>query len=155
MASAYIIFDNTQRRLTPDHLLAYLRDECGVAASLGEWRFFDRVVTRVHVATTPAIALQINENPICVPEGISELLLDAGEALGEQSRAAAGLCRSRVEVVSTEPTEIMPLSAGGIMTHTPEAELGTPAVQSVLRHLTEFLNGWCYDNVNGQWIGLA
>lgn len=141
--------------MTLDQLLAYLCGECGLRANLGEWRFFDQVVPQIHIRTTTPIALQINEDPSYVPEEIIELLDDEGDALDERSRAAARNCRSRIEVVSCEPTRIDRFPEGGILTSTPEVDLDAPDVQSVLRRVTGFVNGWCYDNGNGRWIGVA
>ncbi len=155
MASAHIIFDNSERRITLDRLLAYLRDECGLSATLGEWRFFNHVVPQVHVQTTPPIALQVNEDPSYVPEETTELLDNEGDALDERSRAAARNCRSRIEVVSCEPTRLDRFPEGGILTSTPEVDVDAPDVQSVLRRVAGFVNGWCYDNVNGRWVGGA
>jgi hypothetical protein len=152
---AFIIFDNSERRITLEHLLTYLRDECGLPASLGEWQFFDQVVPQVECGTTPPVAFQLNERPDSVPEEITELLDHAGEALDEPSRVRARRCRSRIDVVSCQSTRIDRFAEGGILTSTPEVDLDEPKVQSVLRRVTTLVNGWCYDNVNGGWIGVA
>jgi hypothetical protein len=152
MASANIIFDNSQRHLTLDHVLVHLRDECGLPASAGEWSGFGQVVSQVHVQTDPPIALQLNENPSSVPEEIAELLDDEGDALDERSRTAARNCRSRIEVVGCEPTEVLELSSGGMLTRTPQVGLDGLDVRAVLRRVAAFVDGWCYDNVNGRWL---
>lgn len=155
MASAYIIFDNSQRAVRLEDLLNFLREECGLAASLAEWRFFDQVVPQVHVETRPPIALQINEDPDDVPQEISELLDFAGDSLDERSRAAARSCGSRVEILACQPTQVTQFPQGGMLLRTPEADVSAPEVQSVLRQLSKFLGGWCFDNVNGGWIGVS
>lgn len=150
-----IIFDNSERAIGLEDLLTFLREECGLVASLGEWRGFNTIVPQVHVQTAPPVALQINDDPSYVPEEIRELLDDAGDELDERSRAAARVCRSRVEVMSCEPTDVTVFPRGGMLVSTPNAEVEAAEVRSMLRRLSGFLKGWCYDNVNGGWIGVA
>jgi hypothetical protein len=151
MASAFIIFDNSQRRLTLPDIFSQLSDSIGFECAMTEWRFGESVVPQIRVGTVPPIALQLDEHPDIVPQEIQEMLDSDGDVFDEASRAAARRCRSRIEVVSCEPTQIERLREGGIVTHTPNADMDSPGVQSALRQVADFLCGWTYDNINGRW----
>ena len=104
MASAFIIFDNSQRRLTLPGIFSQIRDSIGFDCTMTEWRFGESVVPQIRVGTMPPIALQLDEHPDIVPEEIQEMLDSDGDFFDETSLTAARRCRSRVEVVSCEPT---------------------------------------------------
>ena len=99
-----MIFDNSQRRLTLPDIFSQLRDSVGFDCTMTEWRFGESVVRQIRVGTVPPIALQLDEHPDIVPEEIQEMLDSDGDFFDETSLTAARRCRSRVEVVSCEPT---------------------------------------------------
>lgn len=152
MASAFIIFDNSQRRLTFEDILQRLRDSVGFDCAVSEWRFGESVVPQIRIATVPPIALQLDEDPDIVPGEIQELLDSEANSFDEASLTAARRCRSRVEVVSCEPTQVEPFPGGGIVTHSPNADLDSPDVRLALHRAAAVLRGWAYDNINGGWI---
>jgi hypothetical protein len=152
MASAFIIFDNSQRRLTLPDIFLQLRDSVGFDCAMTEWRFGESVVPQIRVATAPPIALQLDEDPDIVPEEIQEMLDSDADSFDEGSLAAARRCRSRVEIVSCEPTQAEHFPEGGIVTHSPNVDMDSADVQLALRRFTDFLRGWGYDNINGRWM---
>lgn len=152
MASALIIFDNSQRRLTLPDIFSQLRDSVGFDYAMTEWRFAGRVIPQIRVATVPPIALELDEQPDIVSGEIQEMLDSQADCFDAGSLAAARCCRSRVEVVSCEPTQIEHFPEGGIVTHSPRADMDSPDVQLALRRVKAFLRGWAYDNINGRWI---
>lgn len=151
MASAFIVFDNSQRRLALPDIFSQLRDSIGFDCAMTEWRFGDSVVPQIRVATVPPIALQLDEHPDIVPEEIQELLDSDGDRFDEPSLAAARRCRSRVEVVSCEPTQMARFPEGGMVTHAPNADMDSADAQLALRRVADFLRGWTYDNIHGRW----
>jgi len=152
MASAFIIFDNSQKRLTLPIMFSQLRDLVGLDCAMSEWRFDESVVPQIRVVTVPPIALQLDEHPDIVPEEIQEMLDSGGDFFSADSLAAARRCRSRIEIVSCEPTQTERLREGGIVSHTPNANMDSPDVRSAIRRVADFLHGWIYDNINGRWI---
>ena len=151
MASAFIIFENRQHLALPN-ILAKLRDLIGFDCQEAEWRFGERVVAQIRVATVPPIALQLDEDPDIVPEEIQEMLDSDARYFEKSALTAARRCRSRVEVVSCEPTRVGRFPEGGTLTHSPNADMDSPDVQLAVRRIAAALQGWAYDNVNGRWL---
>jgi len=152
MASAFIIFNNSQRRLTLPIMFSQLPELVGFDCTMSEWRFGESAVPQIRVATVPPIALQLDEHPDIVPDEIQEMLDSHGDSFSEDSLAAARRCRSRFEIVSCEPTQTEHLREGGIVCHTPNADMNSPDVRSALRRVADFLHGWVYDSINGRWM---
>jgi len=119
MASAFIIFNNSQRRLTLPIMFSQLPELVGFDCTMSECRFGESAVPQIRVATVPPIALQLDEHPDIVPDEIQEMLDSHGDSFSEDSLAAARRCRSRFEIVSCEPTQTEHLREGGIVCSRP------------------------------------
>lgn len=152
MASAFIIFDNSQAQLSLSNLHTQLHQKLSLQCVMSEWRFASTVIPQIRLDTIPPIALQLDEDPSIVPEEIQELLDDCGDDLGEVALFAARICRSRLDVVSCEETQIDHFSEDGICVRTPNADIESPSVQEALCQVAEIVHGWVFDNINGRWL---
>ena len=152
MSSAFILFDNARNQVTLQSIADFLSKECQLVVRMAEWKGFATTVPQVHVGTRPTVALQLNSDADYVPEENAELVDSYGDSLDERSRKKARACSSRVEVMTCEATVVHDLPELGTLVSTPNLDTRSTEVRGILQQLSQHLDGWCFDNVNGDWI---
>ena len=145
MSDAFILFDGRQHEVTLESLRTWF-EAGGVRCSVGAWHFAGASVPQLELQTEPPFAIQINSNADVVTEETADLL-EGGELEvlpADFPRALA--CTTRLEIVSGAQPRVSPLPEGGVLASTANADLTSPSIRRLLRHLASFLGGWLWFN---------
>jgi hypothetical protein len=145
LSNAFILFDSRKHEVTLASLRSWF-EAGGVHCSVGSWRFADASVPQLELQTEPPFAIQINRNANVVTEETADLLENGELEVSPSDFPRARTCTARLEIVSGAQPRISPLPEGGVLTSTADADLSSPSVRHLLRHLASFLGGWLWFN---------
>ena len=124
---AYVIFRNGSL-LTLDDLRDRLAARLGFAVSTHVWRGFGAEIPQIHVRTTPAVAIQLDEaahvrDEICERDW-DEITPDEASVICEFA--------SRLEITSATPTNLRQLPDGSTMSWSEQIDPQTPEIRQVI-----------------------